>query len=45
VGITRAPWQDAVGQIFIGSQHWVESMRPVPTAEAVGFDLAALRTA
>jgi hypothetical protein len=27
VGITRAPWQDAVGQIFIGSQHWVESMR------------------
>ena len=27
VGITRAPWKDAIGQIFIGSQQWVESMR------------------
>ncbi len=26
-GITRAPWRDAIGQIFIGSQSWVESMR------------------
>ncbi|MFZ2492324.1 MAG: transposase [Thermoanaerobaculia bacterium] len=26
-GIMRAPWSDAIGQIFIGSQTWVESMR------------------
>ena len=26
-GIARAPWRDAVGKIFIGSQAWVESMR------------------
>lgn len=25
--ITRAPWRDAVGRIFIGSEAWVESMR------------------
>src|SRR5512140_1070475 len=28
-GITRAPWLDAIGQIFIGSQEWVESMRSI----------------
>jgi hypothetical protein len=27
VGITRAPWEDAVGQILIGSAAWVEKMR------------------
>jgi hypothetical protein len=26
-GITRAPWLDAIGQVFIGSEQWVESMR------------------
>jgi REP-associated tyrosine transposase len=26
-GITTPPWRDAVGQILIGSQEWIESMR------------------
>jgi hypothetical protein len=29
VGITRAPWHDAFGQVLIGSPAWVESMRPI----------------
>ena len=29
VGITRAPWEDAIGGIFLGSQSWVESMRGI----------------
>ena len=27
-GITRAPWEDAVGQLFIGSTQWIERLRP-----------------
>lgn len=26
-GIERAPWEDAVGQLFIGSEEWVAQMR------------------
>lgn len=29
VGITRAPWRDAIGQVFLGSREWVESMRGI----------------
>jgi hypothetical protein len=28
-GITRTPWKDAVGQIVIGSEAWVERMRGI----------------
>ena len=33
VGITRAPWKDAIGQILIGSETWIDSMRGVLEAK------------
>ncbi len=43
VGITRAPWKDAVGQILIGSERWVESMRSVIEAKPRPTDHPAMQ--
>ncbi len=42
-GITRAPWKDAVGQILIGSEAWVESMRSVIEAKPRSTDHPAMQ--
>jgi putative transposase len=42
-GITRAPWLDAVGQILIGSERWVEKMRPVLEAKPYSTDHPAMQ--
>jgi REP element-mobilizing transposase RayT len=42
-GITRAPWKDAIGQILIGSQRWVESMRSLIEAKPRSADHPAMQ--
>src|SRR5512140_58164 len=42
-GITRAPWVDAIGQIFIGSQQWVESMRSLIESKPRSNDHPAMQ--
>jgi putative transposase len=42
-GITRAPWRDAVGQILIGSERWVESMRSVIESKPRSTDHPAMQ--
>jgi hypothetical protein len=36
-GITRAPWRDAIAQIFIDSEAWVESMRVGEHRRSIDF--------
>jgi hypothetical protein len=42
-GITRAPWRDAVGQWLIGSERWVESMRPLIEGKPRSTDHPAMQ--
>ena len=43
VGITRAPWLDAFGQILIGSERWVESMRSIIESKPRSTDHPAMQ--
>jgi putative transposase len=42
-GITRPPWKAGIGQIFIGSQAWVESMRSLIEAKPRSTDHPAMQ--
>jgi putative transposase len=42
-GITRAPWRDAAGQWLIGSERWVESMRPLIEGKPRSTDHPAMQ--
>jgi putative transposase len=42
-GITRAPWQDAIGQILIGSAAWVERMRGTLESKLYSTDHPAMQ--
>lgn len=42
-GIERAPWDDAVGQMFVGSSEWVLSMRSLMESKPRSNDYSATR--